>query len=74
MLVICPNLSRSRKGKKHDVTVGRTLDFPKGSLIAIDKAYNDYAWYKQLTDKEIVFVTRLKSNAAYRVTARRDVT
>jgi hypothetical protein len=61
------------EGKKHDVTVGRTLNFPKGSIVAIDKAYNDYAWYKQLTDKEIFFVTRLKSNAKYRIIERRSV-
>ena len=61
------------EGKKHDVTVGRTLIFPKGSIIAIDKAYNDYVWYKQLTDKGIFFVTRLKSNAKYRIIERRSV-
>ncbi|WP_445083950.1 transposase [Candidatus Vondammii sp. HM_W22] len=32
--------------------------------------YNDYAWYKQLTAKEIFFVTRLKSNAKSRVMHR----
>ncbi len=61
------------EGNKHDVTVGRTLSFPKGSIVAIDKAYNDYAWYKQLTDKGIFFVTRLKSNAKYRIIERRSV-
>ena len=60
-------------GKTHDVMVGRTLDFAKGSIVAIDKAYNDYAWYKLLTDKGIFFVTRLKSNAKYRVIERRSV-
>lgn len=60
-------------GKTHDVTVGRTLQFPKGSIIAIDKGYNDYAWYKQLTDKGIFFVTRLKTNAKYRAVSRRSV-
>ena len=54
-------------GKDHDITVGRTLNFPKGSIIAVDKGYNDYSWYKQLTDKQIFFVTRLKTNAKYRV-------
>jgi len=61
------------EGKKHDVTEGRTLQFPKGSIVAIDKGYNDYAWYKQLTDKGIFFVTRLKTNAKYRVVSRRSV-
>jgi putative transposase len=68
-----PEFVTITEGKKHDVTVGRMLNFPKGSIVAIDKAYNDYAWYKQLTDKEIFFVTRLKSNAKYRIIKRRLV-
>ena len=58
-----PEFVTLTEGKKHDVTVGRILKFPKGSIVVMDKAYNDYAWYKQLTDNEIFFVTRLKSNA-----------
>ena len=68
-----PEFVTITEGKKHDVTVGRMLNFPKGSMVAIDKAYNDYAWYKQLTDKGIFFVTRLKSNAKFRVICRRPV-
>lgn len=60
-------------GKTHDITVARTLKFSKGSIVAIDKAYNDYRWYKQLTDKGIFFVTRLKTNAKFRVVSRRCV-
>ncbi len=29
------------EGKKHDIKVGRRLKFPKGSIVAIDKGYND---------------------------------
>jgi putative transposase len=68
-----PEFVTVTEGKKHDITVGRTLEFPKGSIVAIDKGYNDYAWYKQLTDKEIFFVTRLKTNAQYRIVCRRQV-
>ena len=68
-----PEFVTITEGKKHDVTVGRMLNFPKGSIVAIDKAYNDYAWYKQLTDKDIFFVTRLKINAKYRTIKRRTV-
>jgi len=60
-------------GKVHDVTVGKTLAFPPGSIVAVDKAYNDYAWYNQLTNKGIFFITRLKSNAVYRVIERQHV-
>jgi hypothetical protein len=68
-----PEFVSVTEGKKHDVTVGRMFNFPKGSIVAIDKAYNDYAWYNQLTDKGISFVTRPKRNAKYRVIERRYV-
>ncbi len=60
-------------GKVGDVTVGRTINFPKGSIVAIDRGYNDYAWYNQLTEKGIFFVTRLKSNAKTRIVQRHSV-
>lgn len=66
-----PEFVTITEGKDHDVRIGRTLNFPKGSIIAADKGYNDYAWYKQLTDKGIFFVTRLKTNAKYRTVVRR---
>ena len=50
-----PELVTITDGKVHDVTVGRTLKFPPGSIVAIDKGYNDYAWYNHLTDKGIFF-------------------
>jgi putative transposase len=68
-----PEFVTITEGKDHDVTIGRTLEFPKGSIVAIDKGYNDYTWYKQLTDKGIFFVTRLKTNAKIRVVCRRAV-
>jgi hypothetical protein len=58
-------------GARHDVPVGREFDFPKASMIVIDKGYTDYGWYKQLTDKGIFFVTRQRTNAKYRVVERR---
>jgi hypothetical protein len=60
-------------GKNTDITVRRTLSLPKGSIVAIEKAYNDYSWYNQLTARRIFFVTRLKSNASHRVVHRHCV-
>ena len=68
-----PEFVTLTEGRKHDVTVGRILKFPKRSMVVMDKAYNDYSWYKQLTDNGIFFVTRLKTNAKYRVVKRREV-
>ena len=39
----------------------------------MDRGYTDYAWYKQLHNNGISFVTRLKTNARYRVIERRKV-
>ena len=50
-------------GKHHDVTAGRAMKFPKGSIVVFDKGYNDYEWYKSLSDQGVSFVTRQKSNA-----------
>ena len=68
-----PDFITVTDGKAHDITAARTMDWPQGSIVVVDKGYNDYAWYKQLSDKEIFFVTRLKTNAKYRVVERRDV-
>lgn len=68
-----PEFINITDGKVADVTIGRILRFPKGNIIAMDKGYNDYGWYKQLTDKGIFFVTRLKTNANYRVVKREPV-
>jgi putative transposase len=68
-----PEFVTLTEGKTSDIEVGRTLKFPKGSMVAIDRGYNDYAWYNQLTEKGIFFVTRLKSNAKIRVVSRRTV-
>lgn len=60
-------------GKVGDVTVGRTIAFPKGSIVAIDRGYNDYAWFNRLTENGIFFVTRLKTNAKTRIVQRHSV-
>ena len=60
-------------GKTHDLTAVRALQLPRGSIVVMDRGYNDYAWYNQLNNNDISFVTRLKTNARYRVIERRRV-
>lgn len=68
-----PEFVTITEGNKHEVNMGKAMQFPKGSIIAMDKGYNDYEWYNSLTNKDIYFVTRLKNNAAYRVVERHHV-
>ena len=54
-------------GKVHEVTVARWLDFASGSIIVVDRGYNDYALFGSWTANNIYFVTRMKTNARYEV-------
>lgn len=54
-------------GKKHDVTVAKTIDFPKGSVLVMDRAYVDFSWLFNLDSTGVHFVTRLKRNAKHEV-------
>ena len=60
-------------GKTHDITAGRALRLPKGSMVVFDKAYIDYQWFNSLNERGISFVTRQKRNAQYEVLERREV-
>lgn len=53
--------------KRHDSTVARQIPLPKDSIVAIDRAYNDYDLFSRWTKQEVYFVTRMKSNARYEV-------
>ena len=61
------------EGKTSDIEVGRTLSFTKGSIVVFDKGYTDYRWYKQLNERGIFFVTRIRKNALWRVDSRHPV-
>ncbi|MCU7838463.1 MAG: IS4 family transposase [Candidatus Thiodiazotropha sp. (ex Troendleina suluensis)] len=68
-----PEFFAVTEGNQHEVNIGKLMNFPKGSIVTFDKGYNDYEWYNQLNEKGIFFVTRQKSNAAYRVISRQPV-
>lgn len=60
-------------GNENDMVQGRQFRFPKGSMVAFDKGYVDYEWFKSLTDQGVFFVTRLRAKAVYAVKAHRNI-
>lgn len=60
-------------GNENDMVQGRRFEFPKGGIVAFDKGYVDYEWFKSLTDKGVFFVTRLRAKSVYKVLARQPV-
>ena len=58
-----PVFGHVTEGKVGDVKVAQTLDFPRGSIVALDRGYTDYKLYARWTREGVFFVTRLKANA-----------
>jgi len=50
-------------GKVADVKVAQKLDFPSGSIVALDRGYTDYHLFTRWTREGVYFVCRLKANA-----------
>jgi putative transposase len=57
----------------NDVQVGRAIPIEAGATYVFDKAYCHYGWWTQLHNAGSFFVTRKKTNAAYRVTRWRKL-
>jgi len=62
-----PSFAVVTEGKTSEIKVARTLRFDPGTILAIDRGYVDYEWFRQLTQEEVHFVTRMKEKAAYEV-------
>ncbi|WP_293007439.1 transposase [Nitrosomonas sp.] len=43
-----PEFVAITEGKTSDIEIGRILQFPQGSIVAVDRGYCDYSWYNQV--------------------------
>jgi hypothetical protein len=68
---LIPAFMSITEGKCHDIQAARNIELPRGSILVVDRGYNDYEWFNSLNKKGIFFVTRLKKNARYRVVKRK---
>lgn len=62
-----PSFAVVTEGKTSEIKVARTLRLEPGTILAIDRGYNDYDWFRELTQAGVYFVTRMKDNAVYEV-------
>jgi Transposase DDE domain/Domain of unknown function (DUF4372) len=58
-----PVFGHVTEGKVGDVKVAQNLDFPRGSIVALDRGYIDYRLFTRWTRQGVFFVSRLKANA-----------
>jgi hypothetical protein len=61
------------EAKRHDRTVTRDIVLKPGSIVAFDRAYNDYSLLSSWTADKVFIVTRQKENAIYQVVEERTV-
>ena len=66
-----PSYAVITEGKVHEIQVARQLKLQRGTMLVFDRGYSDYAWFQQLSEEGVHFVTRLKDNATYLVVERR---
>ncbi len=66
-----PSFVRITTAKKHDRTVAGRISLKPGSVVAFDRAYNDYSLFSSWTENGVFFVTRQKENAVYEVVEKR---
>jgi IS4 transposase len=62
-----PSFAVVTEGKTSEIKVARTMRFAPGTILAIDRGYNDYQWFRELTQEDVYFVTRMKEKAVYDV-------
>jgi hypothetical protein len=66
-----PRFAVITDGKTSDIKVARGLEFEPGTVVVIDRGYQDFAWWLELSRQKVFFVTRLKDNAEYGVVEQR---
>jgi putative transposase len=59
--------------REHDSRKIREVPYNPGDVLVFDRGYTDYGYYQALCEGKVWFVTRLKSNAVYTRTKKREV-
>jgi len=55
------------EARRHESTLAKTLRLTPGSIVVMDRGYNDFTLFQQWCDAGVWFVTRLKEATVYEV-------
>lgn len=70
---LLPTFCHIEEARKYDVVVARELIFAPGTVLVFDRGYADFTWFRTLTEKGVIFVTRLKRGTLFEVVEERAV-
>lgn len=62
-----PSDVRFTSAATNDSFMLKPCSFSKGDIVALDRAYVDYAKFEQLTQRGVIYVTKMKKNLVYEV-------
>jgi len=68
-----PSFVLITEARRHDVTAARKIRLTPGSIVAMDRAYNDFRLFAAWTDEGVFFVTRMKENTVWEVVEDRPL-
>ena len=68
-----PSFAVLTDGKTHELKVARKMKFEPGGVVVVDRAYADYRWFVELSQRRVFFVTHLKDKAVHEVVERRAI-
>lgn len=68
-----PSFAVITNGKVHEQRIAPRIPFDKNDVVVFDRGYNGYEWLEELDSKGVIFVTRQKNNADFRVISRNNV-
>ncbi|MDR2459503.1 MAG: IS4 family transposase [Deltaproteobacteria bacterium] len=54
-------------GKKADITIAQSINFPKEAIIVMDRGYVKFDFFYKLTTQGTYFVSRIKDNVLFKV-------
>jgi Transposase DDE domain len=60
-----PSFAVVTEGKRSELEVARSLRLEAGTILVVDRGYNDYAWFAEMTCDGVFFVTRMKTSTVY---------
>ena len=61
------------EAKQHDIKPARLLSLNPGSIVAMDRGYNDFDLFGTWTTNDVFFVTRLKEGTVYETVEGRTI-
>lgn len=66
-----PRYAVITEGKTADVKVARGLKFEPGTILVMDRGYEDHSWWRKLTIEGVFFVSRFKDSTNYIIVEER---